>query len=84
MRGCKDDLLSMLQSLICMLEKDELWLERDARFNRPNLERCSPLIPIFEILEKINSNELPPYNEIRFLFEKIILDDEKVPGLHNF
>ena len=85
-KGCKDDIASLLHSLICILEKNSIWLERDSDpvSNMHSLDKSQMLVPILSTIKSVPYEEKIPYNQIRFMFQKILMDNEMVPGAHNF
>ena len=68
-----------------MLEKDSKWLDHDyIKTNQPKMEQSLELQPILAHIENISPVEIPNYNKIKFMFEKILLDKGLEPGVHNF
>ena len=46
-KGRKDDLLGLIHSLICMVEKDSLWMNNDQRLmSEPKMVKSMRLRPI--------------------------------------
>ena len=68
-----------------MLEQDSKWLDRDAlQINSLKIVKSSSLRPILKHVQKLSPDEKPNYNQIKFMFEKILLDKGLIPGIQNF
>ena len=68
-----------------MLEQDSKWLDRDAlKINPIKMKKSSFLRPILKHIQKLSPIEIPDYNQIKFMFEKILLDKGLIPGIQNF
>lgn len=83
----KDDLVSMLYTLIIL--KTGYKLIDDDKVDHSMAQLCTYLdvpefIPAANEIEKLEFEEKPDYNKIRFLFSKVLLDADKVPCEQNY
>ena len=94
----RDDLIGLLYMLILLVKGRLPWQSNKYNMRQQEIillkqrltpeklteDKASIFCPILEMLYNYTYDETPDYNQIKFMFQKILLDQNIIPGSHNF